>query len=281
MSMPSGSSRRGWLGIVRRALPSRRPTARELQPEGGRSGPPGDDADVAERERALVAQRAALVQIISHELRTPLTVLRGSVETLIERDTLADPGSRELVLAMERAVLRLQDLVEVSLAAADELDDGLDCRQDVDVAALVEHAVGSLGPRLRRRLQIDIPAGASVVTVEPQLWLTLRCLLDNADKFSPEDGVVRVRFLETDQAVIISVEDDGPGLPDGFGEEAFEPFVQADATERRSHPGLGMGLYTARRLARRLGGDVVLQSRDAGHGSLAQVRLPRDAQPAA
>lgn len=131
-------------------------------------------------------QRAALVQIISHELRTPLTVLRGSIETLVERGTLVEPGGRELVLAMERAVLRLQDMVAVSLAAADDLEGDVACQED-----------------------------------------------------------------------------------------AFEPSVQADATERRTHPGPGMGLYTARRLARRWGRDVVLLAREQAAGSLAEVRLPQ------
>lgn len=233
------------------------------------------ERDVADRERALVAERAALVQIISHELRTPLTILRGSVETLLERDALASTEGRELVLAMQRAVGRLQDMVEVTLAAADDLEIDLDAQEHLDVADLVEHAVSSLPPRLRQRLVVDIPPGASLVATESQLWLTLRCLLDNADKFSPDDGVVRVRYLESEGLCVIRVEDDGPGLPAGFGDAAFEPFVQADATERRSHPGLGMGLYTARRLARRMGGDVVLTSRDRGHGGLAEVRLPR------
>ena len=231
------------------------------------------EADVAERERALVAQRAALVQVVSHELRTPLTVLSGGVETLVERDVMVEPSGRQLVLAMERSVKRLQDMLEVLLAASDDLEVDAAALTDVDVGELVRHAAESLRPRLRHRLDLDIPPGASLTTVESHLWLTLRCLLDNADRFSPEDGVVRVSYECDGRTAVIAIADEGPGLPEGFSEAAFEPFRQADQSERREHGGLGMGLYTARRLARRLGGDVVLSSRE-DHGSLAEVRLP-------
>lgn len=108
---------------------------------------------------------------------------------------------------------------------------------------------------------------------EQHLWPTLRCLLDTADRFCPRDGVVRVSYRCDDDTAVIGVADEGPGLPDGFAEAAFEPFRQADLTERRDHGGLDMGLCTARRLARRLRGDVVLRP-GARCGALAEIRLP-------
>ena len=231
------------------------------------------DADVAERERALVAQRAALVQVVSHELRTPLTVLSGGVETLVERDVIVDESGRQLVLAMDRSVRRLQDMLDVMLAAADDLELEAAALSEVGVAELVHHAAESLRPQLRQRLDLEIPPDASLFTVESHLWLTLRCLLDNADKFSPRDGIIHVSYRSDGDTAVIAVADEGPGLPEGFAEAAFEPFRQADLTERRRHGGLGMGLYTARRLARRLGGDVVLGP-GTTCGALAEIRIP-------
>ncbi len=231
-------------------------------------------ADLAERERALVAQRAALVQVVSHEFRTPLTVLAGSVETLSQRELAVGPSGRQLVRAMERSVERLQDMLDVMLAAAEDLEVEAAALSQVEVAELVRHAAASLRPQLPERLRVEVPKDAAVRTVESHLWLLLRCLLDNADRFSPEDAAVTVTFHRDDGMVVIGIDDRGPGLAEEDRERVFQAFWQGDGSERRTHGGLGLGLYTARRLARRLGGDVLLEEGHDRRGARAEVRLP-------
>jgi signal transduction histidine kinase len=176
------------------------------------------EREVAERESALVAQRASLVQLVSHEFRTPLTIIRGSLETLAGRKDAIAPAFRELVVATERSVDRLQEMADVVLATADELDTGSTPRTRVQVRDLVVHAARSLDHELPDRVVLDVPEHSAVVTVEP--------------------------------------------------------FTQADPSERRSHQGLGLGLYTARRLARRLGGDVTVRANVDGHGTTATIVIP-------
>ncbi len=240
---------------------------------GRRTPPPVDLLDLASRERQLDEQRAALVQLVSHELRTPLTVIRGSVETLQARRGSIDPELRRLVDATARATGRLEELLEVVLAATDELTGEQAHATPVDVAKLVEHAAASLHARLTRRLDLDMPEDPKLVTIEPYLWLTVRCLLDNAARFSPAEEPILVRYERVDDVGVLSLHDNGPGLPEGFDARAFEPFTQADASLVRTHHGLGMGLYTARRLTRRLGGELDLSSSDTG-GVTASIRLP-------
>lgn len=232
------------------------------------------DRETDHRERAMIGQRAALVQLVSHEFRTPLTIIRGSVETLRRRNGAVSPEFATLVDATDRSVSRLEEMLDVVLAAADELHVDDTNLTEVPVDELIRHAAISIRTELVDRLLLDVPDRASITTVEPYLWLTVRCLLDNAVKFSPEGEPIEVTFRSDGNSARLSLHDHGPGLPPGFEEAAFEPFMQADASVRREYPGLGMGLYTARRLARRLGGDVEVTSR-AGQGVTATVVVPQ------
>ncbi len=249
---------------------------------------------IAERERELARERAELVQLVSHELRTPLTVIRGSIETLRSRPEHVSADYHDLLDAARRSTRRLEEMLHVILAAADDLEHGTDdravgapvtderARDDgdrrgptrVDLGALTRDAAASIRPELVGRLELILPSDRSVVAVEPELWLTVRCLLDNAAKFAPPDQPIEVRCEHEAGDVVLSVRDHGPGMPPGFGDAAFQPFTQGDTSLVRQHPGMGMGLYTARRLAQRLGGDLELASGE--DGVTATVRLPRD-----
>ena len=235
--------------------------------------------DVAERERSLTSQRSALVQLVSHEFRTPLTVIRGSLQTLRRPEAGIDDRFVDLLDATMRAVDRLEDMAEVILAASDDIQLADAVESLVELAELVRDVARSLGPDVDARLELHLDADARLVTVEPYLWLTIRCLLDNAVKFSPPGEPIEVTFEAADDLAVIILRDHGPGLPPGFEGDAFEPFTQADPSLRRPHEGLGMGLYSARRLARRLGGDVELRSL-GDDGTSAEVILPRSHQAA-
>ncbi len=247
--------------------------------------------ELTERERELAHKRAALVQVVSHELRTPLTVIRGGLDTLSTRPGAVAPDFQDLLRATARSTARLEELLGVVLAAADELGDGTsrdagldepeihvsgvvppDARP-VELWPVVRDAAASVRADLPERLSYHCPSDAAVVTVEPELWLTLRCLLDNAAKFGPDDEPIDVGFALAGGEAVVSIRDRGPGLPQGFEEDAFAPFTPGDTSLVRAHAGLGMGLYTARRLARRLGGDVEVVS--PGDGLIARVRLPQ------
>jgi signal transduction histidine kinase len=255
------------------------------------------ERELVDREQALARERGELVQLVSHELRTPLTVIRGSVDTLLVRHP--DRGDqRDLLEATARATVRLEEMLDVVLAAADrfeprplhpgqlelgpqqQLELGPQGQQLelgeiglVELDPLIRHAAASIHGALNDRLDLDVPRGTRLATIEPYLWMMLRCLLDNAAKFSEPQDRITVVYERAGETVVISLSDEGPGLPSGYHRIAFEPFTQADASTRRVHPGMGMGLYTARRLARRLGGELEIGSRPGG-GVTARVVLP-------
>jgi signal transduction histidine kinase len=266
------------------------------------------ERELLAREQALVLERSSLVQLISHELRTPLTVIRGGVETLRGSASPLAPDQQRLLDATWRSTVRLESMVHVVLRAAESIDGtvaglpvsdgpggavsvasmadevlragwspGSDDDEvavvDVELGPLIKRAAESIRADLPARLRWDLPSDAHLLTIEPYLWVAVRCLLDNAAKFSPPDAPIEVSCSRDGERITLRLTDHGPGVPDGYERLAFEPFTQADVSLQRSHTGIGMGLYTARRLARRLGGDVDLRS-PADGGVIATIVLP-------
>lgn len=222
--------------------------------------------DLAQREAALASQQATFIQTISHEFRTPLTVLRGGIETLDRQQDRIDPNLRPLVASLLRAEKRLDDMVSVVLATVEAADASrqLDT-EPVRLEALVGDIVASLDALdAPARVRTDLGHWDRIVTVPDYLRLILRALIENALRFTPDDREVIVSAaIEPDRAVI-EVRDHGDGMDDDVMAVAFDPFTQGDGSSRRIRGGLGLGLFTARRLAERLDGTVAIASADPG-----------------
>lgn len=244
---------------------------------------------VAARERDLAVQRAAVIQTVSHELRTPLTIINGAVITWSRMsEHIEPPGAASLIPAMERATERLHSIVSTVLAAA-EADTGDDLVPvEVEMAELLTGATARVtGPEDRERVEHVIDADMTVVATVPDYVVTaLSLLIDNALKFSPPDQAVTVTAQRNGSGSIeITVRDRGDGIDsidrdassDGIDGDAtewlFEPFTQADQSTTRAHAGLGIGLYTCRKLVDRLGGQVAIAAHADG-GTVARLVLP-------
>lgn len=232
------------------------------------------EAVLAEDEQRLHDQRMALIQTVSHEFRTPLTIIRGVAETVMKHQmSLAEP-LRPLSSALYRAERRLSDMVGVVLAAADALGERLE-QTTIEVEPLVREIAAELGSRAAERVNVRVaPDSNHLSTSRTHARLLLRCLLDNAIRFSGPGDPVDVCVRAVEGGLRITIRDHGVGVDPAFVERAFEPFTQADSSTLRQHGGLGIGLYTARQLARRLGGDVDVRPVEEG-GSIAVVELPQ------
>ncbi|MDO3394222.1 HAMP domain-containing sensor histidine kinase [Nocardioides sp. SOB44] len=204
-----------------------------------------------DRQRRLVADAG-------HELRTPLTSLRTNID-LLSQATAADDDPHALQLPPEAR----QELMDDVRAQTEELTtligDLVELARDeplahvvgtVDLAELVEHAVA----RVRRRapavrFEVDTEAW-EVVGESGTLERAVTNLLDNAAKWSPDGGTVRVRLAEG----VLSVDDEGPGIAEHDRPHVFERFYRAD--ESRSMPGSGLGLAIVAQAAERHSGTV-------------------------
>lgn len=231
----------------------------------------------ADAERQLAAERATIVQLVSNEFRTPLTMIRGGVETLLAR-TEVDPALEPVAEAVQRATERLEGMLGLVLAATDQFEIEEHERIGTHLETVIADVVDQLPPAARPRVRTNVTAVAGVETHVARrgiVALLLQTVLDNALKFSPSGSPVDVRGHVGTDEVVLEVVDRGPGLAPDFATRAFEMFTQQDTSESRPATGLGMGLFTARRLTTRLGGRIALTDGPDGIGCVAEIRLPR------
>jgi signal transduction histidine kinase len=98
--------------------------------------------------------------------------------------------------------------------------------------------------------------------------------VDNAVKYSPDGGEVRLALRQEGEGVLLRVQDEGIGLPPGAAAAIFEPFGRADNAERRHLPGLGLGLHICRGIIERHGGRIWAESAGEGRGTTVSIWLP-------
>jgi signal transduction histidine kinase len=215
------------------------------------------------------AHTAAFLAVLGHELRTPLTVIRGFVDTLTSRwASLDDTQRHDLVDRLPQQSRRLNRVVERLLLAAN-LQAGAATRPSlsaIPVAQTLERVADEFRPMapLHQFIVVapnDVAARAEAKTLEQ----ILDQLVDNAVRYSPSGGLVRIASARRRGHVEIAVEDEGIGLP-ADTRSIFKAFAQGESVDRRVHDegGVGVGLYIARRLCEQLGGSVRAERRSQG-----------------
>lgn len=232
---------------------------------------------------AEAAQRrqADSLAMVAHELLNPLQPIRFAVEML--RRPIADVGRvRKMIERQVGHLMRLiDDLLDVSRAETGKLRL---VRESVDLTSLVEAATDACRPAMSRRQQ----KFSTVTSDEPlhlmgdpvRLLQILSNLLDNASKYTPQGGSIRLTVEASDAEVRLVVKDDGIGITPQALPHIFAPFVQEPHAVGFNGTGLGIGLAVVRELVESHGGTVVAHSAGTGLGSEFVVCLPR-AEPAA
>jgi two-component system OmpR family sensor kinase len=233
-----------------------------------------------ERHRSELQVRQ-FVADASHELRTPLSTIHGYAE-LSRRTSPPDPAQLSVAMSkVEAEATRMSSLVEDLLLLA-RLDAGRPlAREEVDLTRLALEAVGDarvVGPEHRWRL--DLPDEPVVAPGDEQrLHQVLTNLLNNARRHTPPGTSVTVGVRDDGDEVVLSVLDDGPGLPPPLVGTAFERFARGDSARTRASGGAGLGLSLVQAISHAHGGRVSVDSvpgrthfevrLPAPHGSLA------------
>jgi len=235
------------------------------------------------RERALEAGRRELITAVSHDLRTPLATTRAMVEALADH-VVTDPADVQrylgLILQETQHLSRLiDDLFELS-----QIDSGalrLRCLT-IDVAELVSDTVAAYqlpaaesGIQLEETLTPDLDS-ARIEADPERLQRVLRNLLDNALRYTPRGGRIRVQAAADSAAVRVSVNDSGPGVAADELERIFDRFYRGEPSRRRESSsafGTGLGLAIARGLVQAHRGRIWAEPSPLG-GVSVQIRLP-------
>jgi PAS domain S-box-containing protein len=241
------------------------------------------DAERA-RAEAEAASRAKdeFLAVLAHELRNPLSVIVNATAIVHGHDALPSELRRPATMIRRQAEhlnRLLDDLLDVARISSGRLE--LE-REPVDLGAVVEQAVDAQRHRVEakgQRLSVSLPAGpVTVVGDAIRLQQAIGNLVNNAGKYTPAGGSVRVALEVDGGQAVVRVRDDGPGIPPDQLEAIFEPFVQVNPTLARTDGGLGIGLTIVKRLVELHGGSVRAES--AGRGSEFVVTLPVSEAPA-
>ncbi|MGH8140073.1 MAG: ATP-binding protein [Steroidobacteraceae bacterium] len=218
--------------------------------------------DESELEGVRRARDSVLANI-SHEFRTPLAAQLASIELLLAGlDTMPRERQRELVTSLERGTLRLTRLIDNLLESVRIESGQLGIRrQSVELAEVVEDAqalVGSLLTLRRQTLEVSLPQDLPLVEGDkPRLTQVFVNLLANANKFAPEESIVRIGAEAKAQRVLAWVEDEGPGPAAAESETIFARF-QRGSDEEPEPGGLGLGLWIVKSIIDRHDGTITL-----------------------
>jgi two-component system sensor histidine kinase KdpD len=227
--------------------------------------------------------RAALLNSISHDLRTPLSTVMGSATTLIDYGKTLKPAVRaDLLLSIREEAERLNryvgDLLDMTRLEGGALKTRA---EQTDVREVLDAAIGRVSRRLEaRRLTRDFPAELTTVQADPGLLeQAVVNVLENAIAYSPDESRIEVAAYEDRGNVVISIEDEGPGLPQADLERIFEKFRRFEEPSDRApaaRKGAGLGLSIAKGFIEAMGGRIAAASPlFQGRGTRILVSLPK------
>lgn len=213
----------------------------------------------------------------SHQMRTPLSILRTHV-AILRRRPLVDEGTRQSLEDIDQATERLQRLLTqlLALARADSSAQETLAREIVDLnqvagAAATEHVPQAV--RLAVELHFEPAQVQPIAATHPVLAAELLGnLIDNAVSYNRAGGIVTVAVEREAKAIVVSIDDDGPGIPPEDRERVFTRFSRL--TRDKERPGSGLGLPIAHMLARAIGATLTLETGRSGQGLCVEVRFP-------
>ena len=216
--------------------------------------------------------------ILSHELRTPLNAITGWAALLQAGDLEPETQIKAVETINRNVALQtrlISDILDVSRITSGKL---LLEIKPVDLPSIIHTAIET--NRLvaeAKNIQIeevvtgvDEPILGDPARLQQIVWN----LLSNATKFTPANGHVQIGLRKAGADVELTVQDDGPGIPDALLPCIFEPFRQADASSVRAHRGLGLGLTIVRNLVELHGGRIDVMNRPDRSGAIFKVTLP-------
>lgn len=233
--------------------------------------------------RRLETLRRDFVANVSHELKTPLSTIKASAETLL-RGAVDDKEHRTKFLTgigeqSERLEDLIHDMLNLARIEAAQQPFKIDL---VTVGEAVAACIEDYAPRAEAKhidlalTEVEGAAGAQVRADRQGLRVILGNLVDNAIKYTPEGGQVRIRWQPVLQGkasmIRIEVADDGVGIPEGKLSRVFERFFRVDEARSRELGGTGLGLSIVKHLAQSFGGRVSVENRSGG-GAIFAVTL--------
>ena len=219
---------------------------------------------------------ARLIRVVAHDLRNPIGAINSLAGTKMNNNNPGKDG--EWIQLVQKASQRCLQLISELLETDFEIREGTLQKEKVDVTTLVEQAVQLLNYRATEKKQ-QLIIQESTVHIIPadreKLTRALDNLVVNAIKFSPEGSTVKIITAETATGIVISVQDNGIGIPPELADKLFEPFESTIKRKGTSgEQSFGLGLYICRQIIEAHGGRIWFESHP-GQGSTFFISLPK------
>ncbi len=209
--------------------------------------------------RELNQQKTERLNAISHDLRGPLANIKAYAETLNESGEELSPEERDSFLqTIQEESDRLRDLLD-GLLDLSRLEAGVMTieREPVNLSHLVDRTMASFPPSIHER-RVSVPDDLFILGDRRRVGQVLHNLVENAMKYSPQGGTVAIAARRTDDAVLITVSDQGAGIPRHQWNKIFEPYHRAETTGQIS--GTGLGLAICKGIVETHGGRIWVES---------------------
>jgi len=230
--------------------------------------------DISEKKKAELMRREFTANV-SHELKTPLQTISGNAELLAGgyvQPQRVPEFANKIHDESQRMISLVEDIIELS-----QLDEGgaLPQKEEVDLYAIAEMAVSTLTHAAEQaEVTLELEGASAIMTGIPQLLESMTYnLCDNAIKYNRPGGSVKVHVSRDGNNAVLSVTDDGIGIPKEHQERIFERFYRVDKSRSREVGGTGLGLSLVKHAVKTHGGSVEIDSAP-GQGTKITVLLP-------
>jgi signal transduction histidine kinase len=232
---------------------------------------------MSEQIEALNQTRSQFVSNASHELKTPLATMKIMVESLIYQPDMDAELRTEFLGDVNREINRLSSIVSdlLTLAQIDSRTSRLK-RERMSLADVVKETEHRLAPMAKQKSQavtLVIQDGCDMYADREKLQQVVYNLMENAVKYTPANGWVKVSLQKTGRDAVLTVSDSGPGIPKDSLPHVFERFYRVDKSRGRESGGTGLGLSIVQQYVLLHGGSVKAESEE-GQGAVFTVELP-------
>ena len=240
---------------------------------------------LADNLRRLAADLSAtdqrkneFIATLAHELRNPLAPMSNMLEVLKRAEgdpTILQRAHETFARQLDQMVRLVDDLLDLSRITHDRLELR---RSEVELTPVIQQAIEVARPLMDasgHRLTVDLPDEPIYLNADRvRLAQVFGNLLNNSSKYTKPNGNISIIAKRIDGEVVVTVNDDGAGIPREKLDSIFDMFMQVDETSERSRGGLGIGLTLVKRLTEMHGGSIEAKSEGEGKGSEFIVRLP-------
>jgi len=232
---------------------------------------------MSEKLELLDKSRNQFVSNASHELKTPLSTMKILLENIIYQPEMDAELRTEFLTDVNQEINRLNLIISdlLTLVSMDSKTMRLNREtfKFADVVTDVIHRLSIVAEKRRQEIKMQIGDSCEMYADCAKLTQVVYNIMDNAIKYTPEGGLIRARLIRSGRDAILSISDNGPGIPKEDQPHIFDRFYRVDKARSRDTGGTGLGLSIVNQLVLMHGGTVSVQSEE-GHGSTFTVELP-------